>query len=393
MRVCELPNNGQADHADVNYDGKLLKGMDLKEKRVKERNTLQELEPAAVQVLHELVSLVHNSVNANQDRQSLSTSTNGYELVVNDKFEKIVSADFKDDPVAKFLWDINPQTLQDVFLAMVHNFPRTLEALVLHVLSPVGAEVLTRKFDEMDQHTLEEDRNGFYEAFYSVFDDQSAAMNSILKGKELFTQQVIAELGCPKESKPMLWLEKRVAMIMMVIVGLVVVMVHVLDVDANVHRVAIGEAKKVPGETVAIREAPNVDVAFGWHRVELSRSGSQLGHAERTAAPKVAAFWSSAVAERWADVAVLEGRTWRRRDVVVVVVGEDGSVEVVRFRFDGVVEAWKGLMKLVVLMLLLLCCWVGKRKRDWTKGFVVLVASWFADSLALSSANASQNAL
>ncbi|XP_047157237.1 tRNA wybutosine-synthesizing protein 5 isoform X4 [Vigna umbellata] len=71
----------------------------------------------------------------------------------------------------------------------MHNFPRTLEALVLHVLSPVGAEVLTRKFDEMDQHTLEEDRNGFYEAFYSAFDDQSAAMNSILKGKELFTQQ------------------------------------------------------------------------------------------------------------------------------------------------------------------------------------------------------------
>ena len=107
-----------SDHADLN-DGKLLKGMDLKEKSLKERNTLQELEPAAVQVLHELVSLVHNSVNANQDGQSLSTSTNGYELVVNDKFEKIVNADFKDDPVAKFLWDINPQTLQDVFLAMV----------------------------------------------------------------------------------------------------------------------------------------------------------------------------------------------------------------------------------------------------------------------------------
>lgn len=37
-------------------------------------------------------------------------------------------------------------------------------------------------------------RNRFYEVFYSAFDDQSAAMNSILKGKELFTQQVIEEL-------------------------------------------------------------------------------------------------------------------------------------------------------------------------------------------------------
>nr|AFK48124.1 unknown [Lotus japonicus] len=41
----------------------------------------------------------------------------------------------------------------------------------------------------MDHQTLEEDRNRFYEVFYSVFDDQSAAMNSILKGKESFNQQ------------------------------------------------------------------------------------------------------------------------------------------------------------------------------------------------------------
>jgi hypothetical protein len=29
---------------------------------------------------------------------------------------------------------------------------------MLHLLSPVGAEVLTRKFDEVDQHTTEDDR-------------------------------------------------------------------------------------------------------------------------------------------------------------------------------------------------------------------------------------------
>ncbi|KAJ1385542.1 JmjC domain [Sesbania bispinosa] len=189
-RMCayKLPNNGQANHADEN-DSQMLKGMDSKENRLKEGNTLIELEPAAVQVLHELVSLVHNSVSASQDQQSLSTSVNDYQLVGNDKCEKIVTADLKDDPVAKILWEVEPQTLQHVFLAMAHNFPRTLEALVLHVLSPVGAEVLTRKFDEMDNQTLEEDRNRFYEVFYSAFDDQSVAMNSILKGKESFTQQ------------------------------------------------------------------------------------------------------------------------------------------------------------------------------------------------------------
>lgn len=39
-----------------------------------------------------------------------------------------------------------------------HNFPRTLEALILHLLSPMAAEVLTRKFDELDRLITEEDR-------------------------------------------------------------------------------------------------------------------------------------------------------------------------------------------------------------------------------------------
>lgn len=189
MCANTLPKNGRANHADENCS-QMLKGMDLKEKRLKEGNTLLELEPAAVQVLHELVSLVHNSVSASQDQQSLSTSINDYDLLGSDKYEKVETSELKDDPVAKILWNVKPQTLQNVFLAMANNFPRTLEALVLHVLSPVAAEVLTRKFDEMDELTIEEDRNRFYEVFYSAFDDQSAAMNSILKGKELFTQQV-----------------------------------------------------------------------------------------------------------------------------------------------------------------------------------------------------------
>ncbi|MED6146092.1 hypothetical protein PIB30_031334 [Stylosanthes scabra] len=184
----KLPNNGTADHGDDNC-GKMLKGMDIKEKRPSQGNTLVELESAAVQVLHELVSLVHKCFSMSQDQESLSASTSDHSLGENDECKKRVTADLNDDPLAKIIWDVKPQTLQYVFLAMAHNFPRTLEALVLHVLSPVGAEVLTRKFDEMDQEILEEDRNRFYEVFYSAFDDQSAAMNSILKGKEAFAQQ------------------------------------------------------------------------------------------------------------------------------------------------------------------------------------------------------------
>ena len=39
------------------------------------------------------------------------------------------------------------------------TFPRTLETLVLNMLGPVGAEILTRKFDEIDQLTTIEEQS------------------------------------------------------------------------------------------------------------------------------------------------------------------------------------------------------------------------------------------
>ncbi|KAJ7972738.1 2-oxoglutarate (2OG) and Fe(II)-dependent oxygenase superfamily protein [Quillaja saponaria] len=180
-RANELPSNGQAGVGKE----------DSKEKNPRQKTILQELEPAAVHVLHELVSLVHTSVSVpNQDKPLLqSTSVTDFAAEMQDKCEKLVTAYLEDDPVAKLLWGTESHTLQNVFLAMAHNFPRTLETLVLHVLSPVGAEVLTQKFDEIDQQTAEGERRTFFEVFYSAFDDQSAAMDSILKGKELFALQ------------------------------------------------------------------------------------------------------------------------------------------------------------------------------------------------------------
>lgn len=96
----------------------MLKGVDLKEKILQDGNTLLELEPAEVKVLHELVSLVHNCIGASQDQQSPSALINDYELRANDKCEKRVTSELKDDPIAKILWDAEPQTLQHVFLAM-----------------------------------------------------------------------------------------------------------------------------------------------------------------------------------------------------------------------------------------------------------------------------------
>ncbi|KAH6767806.1 2-oxoglutarate and oxygenase superfamily protein [Perilla frutescens var. hirtella] len=70
-----------------------------------------------------------------------------------------------------------------------HNFPRTLEAFVLHALSPVGVEVLTRKFEQMDQRITPDERSQFYQKFYSVFDNQFSAMDILLNGKESFACQ------------------------------------------------------------------------------------------------------------------------------------------------------------------------------------------------------------
>lgn len=101
-----------------------------------------------------------------------------------------------------------------------HNFPKTLEAFVLHALTPVGTEVLTRKFEQLDQMVAADDqyipiplygsfvlhevqhtdlilnnfyvfRSLFYQKFYSVFDDTSSAMEALLNGKESFASQVL----------------------------------------------------------------------------------------------------------------------------------------------------------------------------------------------------------
>ncbi|KAI8574497.1 hypothetical protein RHMOL_Rhmol01G0359000 [Rhododendron molle] len=181
--------------SDYCYNGsdKNCAPKDSKANVIKEKLMLHELEPPTLKALQELVSLVHDRVNvADQSEPVDSTSTKGSAFGEKHEHVNCMKANLsclENDPVACVLSNLHPLTLQNVFLAMAHNFPRTLEALMLHLLSPVGAEVLTRKFDEMDQLTAEEDRNKFYEVFYGAFDDQCAAMDTILSGKECFACQ------------------------------------------------------------------------------------------------------------------------------------------------------------------------------------------------------------
>ncbi|EFH48168.1 transcription factor jumonji domain-containing protein [Arabidopsis lyrata subsp. lyrata] len=160
----------QSEHIDQSHIGMAEGGNDnVGNESIKkglstlhEKASLHDLDPSASQALHELISLVHDHVNA---------------------------VDTKDDRVAHLLWNLEASRLRDVLLAMARYFPRTLEALILHMLSPIAAEVLTQKFDEIDQQTGEEDRNQFFREFYGAFDDEAAAMDIILSRKESFAFQ------------------------------------------------------------------------------------------------------------------------------------------------------------------------------------------------------------
>ncbi|KAF5810639.1 putative tRNA(Phe) (7-(3-amino-3-carboxypropyl)wyosine(37)-C(2))-hydroxylase [Helianthus annuus] len=197
--------SGMLEHMDSYYSRRILKRLTDKEMNqmlcktspyVSNKpshepsggNMLHDLEPCALKSLHELVSLVHDHVNA----ADLSNAVDPSSDIEKTDPKKIVTSELyhlEDDPVATIFWALEPLNLQKMFLAMVHHFPRTLEALVLHLVSPVGAEVLTRKFEEMDQLINEEDRNEFYREFYGVFDDQYAVMDILLNGKESFSRQ------------------------------------------------------------------------------------------------------------------------------------------------------------------------------------------------------------
>ncbi|KAG6511277.1 hypothetical protein ZIOFF_029336 [Zingiber officinale] len=154
----------------------------------KSNGILQQLEPCGLDMVHELVSLVHDAMNSNNLNQA-ATSKDLIDTTDKNKIVEESSPMFVNDRIANILSTVEPLILRSILLAMVQNFPRTLEALILYMLSPKGAEVLTRKFDEMDQQTNKEAQTEFYRLFYSVFDDQFAAMDVILNGKESFAFQ------------------------------------------------------------------------------------------------------------------------------------------------------------------------------------------------------------
>ncbi|KAG9451839.1 hypothetical protein H6P81_004743 [Aristolochia fimbriata] len=197
--ACEQSNVGAGNCNEhiASHNSQVSVGQNPHQMPQKSNNTqgfmLNQLEPHTAQALHRLVSLVHDSVNVTGQSQevgcnsldaSAASSKDG-----NKHYLATNSSHLGDDPVAAIIQSVEPLVLRDVLQSMAHNFPRTLEALVLHMLSPLAAEVLTRKFDEMDQQGTKTEQSNFYQLFYGVFDDQFAAMDAILNGKEALAFQ------------------------------------------------------------------------------------------------------------------------------------------------------------------------------------------------------------
>ena len=109
------------DHVDHSLD-QASRRKDLKGKEQQRSHLLHELEPYALQALHELVALVHDHVNASDQNQSeLSTSTNGLMCYAIDERNKTLMSEIfhlEDDPVSKILWVLELGNFQDMFLAM-----------------------------------------------------------------------------------------------------------------------------------------------------------------------------------------------------------------------------------------------------------------------------------
>lgn len=108
--------------------------MDLKGKELQHKNLL-ELEPFALQVLRELVSLVHDHVNVSDQSQPVqSTFINDSAARVKGDCKEIATANLfhlDDDPVAKILSTLEPSTLQHVFIAMAVSLYSLIKLVVL----------------------------------------------------------------------------------------------------------------------------------------------------------------------------------------------------------------------------------------------------------------------
>lgn len=96
---------------DMNHQTASLKGRNPEQSFM-----MNELEPLALQSLHELVSLVHDCVKPEGDTSAdpsvIREENEGKKIICRNLF------DLKEDPIAYIIWTLEPHTFQSVFLTM-----------------------------------------------------------------------------------------------------------------------------------------------------------------------------------------------------------------------------------------------------------------------------------
>lgn len=91
------------------------------ENHVQEKSATYDLEPMAIQALHELVSLVHDQVNLNDRSQHMQSNLANSSMISIQGGDKSI-LNLEDDRVALLLGKTNPHALQIVLLAMAVRF-------------------------------------------------------------------------------------------------------------------------------------------------------------------------------------------------------------------------------------------------------------------------------
>jgi hypothetical protein len=90
------------------------------------------------------------------------------------------------DMPARVIAALQPFETQRVLLGMAAHLPRTLEALLLHYLSPLATELMTNQFEVADDAAgSHEQVRSVYEHLYSVCGNRAQLMEALIRRKEV----------------------------------------------------------------------------------------------------------------------------------------------------------------------------------------------------------------
>ena len=100
--------------------------------------------------------------------------------------------------VTRVMATLGPHQLQMVLVTMAQRVPGTLEALLLHVLPPAAAEILTHKLEAAAEGSgaaagQSLDQQAFYQQVYGACADPQQIFDRLLHQKEAFSRLILRQ--------------------------------------------------------------------------------------------------------------------------------------------------------------------------------------------------------